>query len=63
VAAGNNVLRYERVEDNQRFAVVLNFSGVGATIQVPAGQPVLSTHMDQPSDATLRPYEGRIYKL
>jgi alpha-glucosidase len=63
VTAGNGVLRYERVDNSQRFLVVLNFAGTPAATPMPPEPALLSTHMDHPADLLLRPYEGRIFQL
>jgi alpha-glucosidase len=63
VTADGSVLRYERLDESQHFLVMLNFAGTPASAAMPSHRAVLSTHMDQTDDQTLRPYEGRIFQL
>jgi alpha-glucosidase len=68
VASIGTVLRYERVDGDQRFAVMLNLSEGTEEVETDAGHIVASTHMDRSEEAvgpsiSLRPFEGVIVKL
>ena len=68
VASNGRVLRYERVDGGQRFAVVLNLSESSEDAPVAAGKILCSTHMDRAGEAvgtslSLRPFEGVIVRL
>jgi alpha-glucosidase len=63
VASKGNVLRYERVDDGQRFTILLNFNQSHEEAPIGAGHIVVSTQMDRFGDAvestvSLRPFEG-----
>jgi alpha-glucosidase len=65
VASDGNVLRYERFDGEQRFAVLLNL-GEGKEEAIASGQIVCSTHMDRVGEAaavSLRPFEGVVVAL
>jgi alpha-glucosidase len=67
VASDGHTLRYERVDDGQRFAVLLNFNQTYEEAPIAAGQIIASTHMDRSGDVesrvSLRPFEGVVIKL
>jgi hypothetical protein len=68
VASDGKVLRYERVDGDQRFAIMLNLSEGTEEVETDAGHIVASTHMDRSEEAvgtsiSLRPFEGMIVKL
>jgi alpha-glucosidase len=68
VASNGHILRYERVDDGQRFTVLLNFNQSDEEAPIAAGHIVVSTHMDRSGDAvesmvSLRPLEGVVIKL
>ncbi len=68
VASDGKILRYERVDEEQRFAIRLNLSDGAAEAGVGAGHIVASTHMDRFGETagasiSLRPFEGVIVKL
>ncbi len=68
VASNGKVLRYERVDGEQRFAIMLNLSEGTEEVATDAGHIVASTHMDRSGEAvgasiSLRPFEGVIVKL
>ena len=68
VAGNGHVLRYERVDDGQRFAILLNFNQSHEEAPIAAGNIVASTHMDRAGDAvesrvSLRPFEGVVIKI
>jgi len=68
VASNGHVLRYERVDEEQRFAILLNLSESSEEAPIPAGRILASTHMDRSGDAvesslSLRPFEGVIVKF
>ena len=68
VASTGHVLRYERVDEEQRFAILLNLSESKEEVPTAAGHILASTHMDRSGDAvettlSLRPFEGAIVKL
>jgi alpha-glucosidase len=67
VASNGRVLRYERVDREQRFAVLLNLSEGEEEASVAAGHVVVSTHMDRAeavaSNLWLRPFEGVVVKV
>jgi alpha-glucosidase len=67
VASNGRILRYERVDDGQRFAILLNFSQSHEEAPIAAGHIVASTHMDRSGNAvesrvSLRPFEGLVIK-
>jgi alpha-glucosidase len=67
VASNGHLLRYERVDDEQRFVILLNFNQSHEQAPIPAGRIVASTHMDRSGDAvesrvSLRPFEGVVIK-
>ena len=47
VASKGRILSYERVDDGQRFAIVLNFDQSGQKAAIAGGHIVASTHMDR----------------
>jgi alpha-glucosidase len=68
VAGNGQILRYERVDDGLRFAIVLNFSQRHEEAPIAAGSIVASTHTDRSGDAvasrvSLRPFEGLVIRL
>ena len=67
VASDGRVLRYERVDGEQRFAVLLNLSEGKEEASVAGGQIVVSTYMDRgeavASRLSLRPFEGVVVKV
>jgi alpha-glucosidase len=68
VASNGHVLRYERVDGEQRFAVVLNLSESQEDATIATGHILVSTHMDRSGDAvgsslSLRAFEGVLVKL
>jgi alpha-glucosidase len=68
VAGDGNLLRYERSDGKQRFAVLLNLSEVEAEVTVQSGELVCSTHMDRSgptagSSIALRPFEGILIEV
>ena len=68
VASDGKVLRYERVDQEQRFSIRLNLSEGTEEAGVDAGHIVASTHMDRFGETvgasiSLRPFEGLIVKL
>jgi alpha-glucosidase len=68
VASNGMVLRYERVDEDQRFAIMLNLSEGTEEVQTDAGHIVASTHMDRPGEAltssiSLRAFEGVIVTM
>ena len=63
VASNGRILRYERVDGGQRFAILLNFNQSQEEAPVAAGHIVASTHVDRAGDAvesrvSLRGFEG-----
>jgi alpha-glucosidase len=67
VASNGRVLRYERIDGAEHFAVLLNFTDGTEDAAIPKGQTVLSTHTDREQTGTaslsLRPYEGVVVRL
>ena len=67
VASDGRVLRYERVDGEQRFAVLLNLSEGKEEASVAGGQIVVSTYMDRGEEVasrlSLRPFEGVVVKV
>jgi alpha-glucosidase len=68
VASDGRVLRYERFDREQRFAIMLNLSQTREVASVGSGEIVVSTHMDRSgegvaSNISLRPFEGVVVKL
>ena len=68
VVANGNILRYERRDDVQHFAILLNLGHGPEKATVRHGQVVASTYLDrkdEPIDGTvsLRPSEGVIVNL
>ena len=67
VASNGHVLRYERVDGEQRFAILLNLSESTEEAAVGGGQIVASTYMDRGEAVTaslsLRPFEGVLVKV
>ena len=67
VASDGKVLRYERVDGDQRFAIMLNLSEGTEEVETDAGHIVASTHLDRAGDAvrsrvSLRPLEGLVVR-
>jgi alpha-glucosidase len=67
VASNGKVLRYERVDGEQRFSILLNLSEGSEEAAVADGHIVASTHMDRSgevvaSGVSLRPFEGVIVR-
>jgi alpha-glucosidase len=68
VASTGHILRYERVDEKQRFAILLNLSESTEEASIAAGHILVSTHMDRSGNAvednlSLRSFEGIIVKL
>src|ERR1700744_3722315 len=51
VASSGQILRYERVDDGQRFVILLNFNESQVEAPIGSGTIVVSTHMDRSGDA------------
>ncbi len=67
VASHGRILRYERVDEGERFAILLNFNQSQEEAPIAAGHIVVSTHMDHSGDAvesrvSLRGFEGLVIK-
>jgi alpha-glucosidase len=67
VASNGKVLRYERVDGEQRFSIMLNLSEGSEEAAVDVGHIVASTHMDRSGEVVastvlLRPFEGVLVK-
>jgi alpha-glucosidase len=67
VASNGGILRYERVDDGERLAILLNFNQSNEEAPIGAGHIVASTHMDRAGDAvesrvSLRPFEGVVIR-
>jgi alpha-glucosidase len=67
VASDGKVLRYERVDGEQRFAIMLNLSEATGEVKTDAGHIAASTHMDRSGEVvrgsiSLRPFEGVIVR-
>jgi alpha-glucosidase len=68
VTSNGRILGYERIDEEQRFAILLNLSQTREAAPVDEGQIVASTHMDRTGEAVasnlaLRPFEGVVVKL
>jgi alpha-glucosidase len=68
VVSNGHVLRYERVDGGERFAILLSFSQSHEVEQIAAGHIVVSTHMGRSGDAveskvSLRSFEGLVIRL
>jgi alpha-glucosidase len=68
VASDGNVLRYERFDGEQRFAVLLNLGERKEEVAIAPGEIVCSTHMDRSgedgwAEYSLRPFEGIVIKV
>jgi alpha-glucosidase len=68
VASSGRILRYERVDEEQRFAILLNFNQSDQEAPIVAGHIVASTHMDRAgevveSKVSLRPFEGVVVRV
>jgi alpha-glucosidase len=68
VISTGRVLRYERVDEAQRFVILLNLSESKEEAPISTGHILASTHMDRSGDAvettfSLRPFEGVIVRL
>jgi alpha-glucosidase len=68
VSSNGNVLRYERVDGEQRFAVLLNFNDKREEALIGGGRIVVSTHMDRSGETvegnvSLRAFEGVVVQL
>jgi alpha-glucosidase len=68
VASNGQVLRYERVDEEQRFAVLLNLSESHEDAPIASGRILVSTYMDRTGEAvasslSLRGFEGVLVKL
>ena len=68
VAGNGHVLRYERVDDGQRLAILLNLGESTEEASIGGGYIVGSTHLDRAGGAvettlSLRSFEGVIVKL
>ena len=67
VASDGRVLRYERIDGEQRFSIRLNLSDGAEEAGVGAGHVVASTHMDRSGEAvgasiSLRAFEGVVVR-
>jgi alpha-glucosidase len=68
VESNGNVLRYERADETQRFAILLNLSENQEEEVTAAGNIVCSTHMDRSGElvasrVSLRPFEGVVVSI
>ena len=68
VAARGHILRYGRRNNQEQFAIILNFGHDEEEVDVPRGLIALSTHMDRErhlvrDKVSLRPAEGVIVRL
>jgi alpha-glucosidase len=68
VASDGKVLRYQRVDRDQRFSIMLNFTEDTEEAAVDAGYIVASTHMDRlvnpvQESISLRAFEGVLIKV
>jgi alpha-glucosidase len=68
VASDGRILRYQRVDQEARFAVLLNLRQGREVTAVEPGQIVISTQMDRDDEAvasniSLRPFEGVVIRL
>jgi alpha-glucosidase len=68
VAGNGRILSYERVDDEQRFAILLNFNQSDQEAPTAAGHIVASTHMDRDGEVvesrvSLRPFEGVVIRV
>ena len=68
VVANRNILRYERSDDGQHFAILLNLGHEEEEINLERGRIVVSTYLDREDDrfernVSLRPSEGLIVNL
>jgi alpha-glucosidase len=68
VANNGHILRYERVDQEQRFAILLNLGESHEEAAIALGGVLVSTHMDRTGDEVkdklaLRPFEGVVVKL
>jgi alpha-glucosidase len=66
VASDGNVLRYERFDGKQRFAVLLNLGEGKEEAAIAPGEILCSTHMDRSGEVaavSLRPFEGVVVKV
>jgi alpha-glucosidase len=68
VSAESNILRYERSEGNDRFAIALNLAHEQARISHPSGRVLLSTYLDRAGEnvdksVSLRADEGVIVQV
>jgi alpha-glucosidase len=67
VTSNGQILRYERVDDGQRFVILLNFNESQVEAPIGNGKIVVSTHMDRSGDAvasriSLRGFEGVVIR-
>ena len=68
VVASGNILRYERRDDRQHFAILLNLGNEQEEINLERGRIVVSTHLDREDDlfeqnVSLRLSEGLVLNL
>jgi alpha-glucosidase len=68
VASDGRVLRYDRFDQERRFAILLNLSQTREVAAVDSGEIAVSTHMDRTGESvagnlSLRPFEGVIIKM
>jgi hypothetical protein len=68
VSSNGKLLRYERFDGRERFAILLNLSDGQEEAAIAAGHIVVSTHMDRSDEAvtsglSLRAFEGVIVEL
>jgi len=68
VASNGSVLRYERFDQERRFAILLNVSQAREVATVDSGAIVVSTHLDRTGEVvvtnlSLRPFEGVVVQF
>ena len=68
VASDGRILRYQRVDQEARFAVLFNLSQGREVTAAEPGQIVISTQMDRDGEAvasniSLRPFEGVVIRM
>ncbi|MNE78133.1 Oligo-1,6-glucosidase [compost metagenome] len=65
------IYAYTRTLDNEKWLVLLNFSGIPQLVELPeelaaVSGKIIGNYPDEPAAAereTLRPYEARVYRL
>ncbi len=68
VSSNGSVLRYKRIDLEQRFLIVLNLSQAREVAPVDSGEIAVSTHMDRGGESvggnlSLRPFEGVVIQM